>query len=228
MEQVFLIRGDDLGRPFRRLAYGGYLIIICKQNHLTEDLHELAKISDVVIVSADQKMNRTIADELWHPLRRKIVTSAPPGVDLSTLRDLYTLSKVCRCDLALDCDVDKCLAAASFGGSSEEDAASIKKIFSSIGEMLVINEHLFEEVRATAKRGVASLSDLMRGLDQGGFHWCILERVMCCLSQMIVKGNSPESNGGSTNPGGDLMLPSLGYMPETETNSSSQELGQPW
>ncbi|MBC7127171.1 MAG: hypothetical protein ABC585_01935 [Candidatus Methanosuratincola petrocarbonis] len=202
MEQVLLIGGDDSGMPFRRLAYGGYPLISCNPDRLPQNLHELAKICDVVVVCADQIMGRVIADEIWHLLRRKIVISTTPGFDLSMLRDLYPLSKVCRCDLVLDGDVDRCLAVVSFGDSfSELDMASMKRIFSSIGEMLVINEPLFQEVRATISEGFSSLSELLRRLGPDDFQEYLLGWVMYCLGQMILKGNPIE---GCRNPQGKV------------------------
>ncbi len=188
--------------PFRRLAYGGYPLISCNPDRLPQNLHELAKICDVVVVCADQIMGRVIADEIWHLLRRKIVISTTPGFDLSMLRDLYPLSKVCRCDLVLDGDVDRCLAVVSFGDSfSELDMASMKRIFSSIGEMLVINEPLFQEVRATISEGFSSLSELLRRLGPDDFQEYLLGWVMYCLGQMILKGNPIE---GCRNPQGKV------------------------
>ncbi len=147
-------------------------------------------------------MGRVIADEIWHLLRRKIVISTTPGFDLSMLRDLYPLSKVCRCDLVLDGDVDRCLAVVSFGDSfSELDMASMKRIFSSIGEMLVINEPLFQEVRATISEGFSSLSELLRRLGPDDFQEYLLGWVMYCLGQMILKGNPIE---GCRNPQGKV------------------------
>lgn len=193
MEQVLLIGSNDSGMPFRRLPYGGYPLISCNPDHLPENLHELAKICDVVIVCADKRMGRVIADEIWHLLRRKIVISTTPSFDLSTLRDLYPLSKVCRCDLVLDGDVDKCLAVVSFGDSfSESDVASMKRIFSSIGELLIINEPLFQEVRAVVSEGLSSLSELVKRLGPEDFQEYLIGWVMYCLGQMIVKGNPIE------------------------------------
>ncbi|MEN3034679.1 MAG: hypothetical protein ABC537_00120 [Candidatus Methanosuratincola sp.] len=203
MEKILFIGGNDSGKPFRRLPYGGYLIISCNPDCLPENLHEMAKICDVAIVCADQRMGRVIADEIWHLLRRKIVISTTPNFDLSMLRDLYPLSKVCRCDLVLDGDVDRCLAVVSFGDSfSESDLASMKRIFSSIGEMLIINEPLFQEVRAVVSKGLSSLAELLKRISPDDFQEYLLGWIMYCLGQMILKGNpievdqNPQGGGG--------------------------------
>lgn len=217
MEQVLLIGGNDSGMPFRRLPYGGYPLISCNPDRLPENLHELAKICDLVIVCADQRAGRVIADEIWHLLRRKIVISTTPGFNLSTLRDLYPLSKVCRCELVLDGDVDKCLAVVSFGDSfSESDIASMKRIFSSIGEVLMINEPFFQEVRRVVSEGLTSLSDLVKRLGPDDFQEYLLGWVMYCLGQMILKGNPIESCPnlrGGTGGLGDLAPPAAGSKP---------------
>ena len=188
-----MIGGNDSGMPFRKLPYGGYPLISCNPDHLPENLHEMAKICDVAIVCADQRMGRVIADEIWHLLRRKIVISATPNFDLSMLRDLYPLSKVCRCDLVLDGDVDRCLAVVSFGDSfSESDVASMKRIFSSIGEMLIINEPLFQEVRAVVSKGLSSITELLKRISPDDFQEYLLGWIMYCLGQMILKGNPIE------------------------------------
>lgn len=198
MEQILLIGNDDSGVPFRGLSYGGYPLIFCNTDRLPENMHELAKICDVAIVCTDQRMGRVVADEIWHLLRRKIVISTTPNFDLSILRDLYPLSKVCRCALVLDGDVDRCLAVVSFGDSfSESDTASMKRILSTIGEMLIINEPLFQEVRTVVSNGLSSFSELLKRLSADDFNEYLLGWTMYCLGQIVLKDNEIE---GSPNP----------------------------
>lgn len=130
-------------------------------------LHDAAKSSDIVVVcgNIDGKSSRLVADEIWHLLRNRIVVSLNDCLTLAPLREMYPLSKVGRCRLYVDAEVERTLSLLALDSSySDADLTSIRDIFGRMGEVLLLKEEIFENLNRDMDLSMAVIAEVAKAL----------------------------------------------------------------
>lgn len=168
MERLLLVGCEERGRLLRTLPSHGYEVTQSSPrggNEGANNLHEAAKWCDIMFVCGDATRSRLTADDVWHLLRNKLVVSLTEGINLSALRDLYPLSKVSRCRICIDAEVDRALFLLSADTSySDRDLAAINLIIGKLGEPLLIGEEMLEAMNRRMEASAVILSELVAAL----------------------------------------------------------------
>lgn len=76
---------------------------------------------------------------------------------------------------------------------SDSEVGSVKRLFSGLGEMLILNEPLFEESREIVRHALSSLSKLVKEFGSDELKEYLLGWVMYCLGQGSIKGYQLEA-----------------------------------
>lgn len=209
LERLLLLGCEERGRLLRVLPSHGYEVIF---SNLTggkgdvNDLHEAAKWCNLVFVCNNANRSRLIADDIWHLLRNKLVISLTDGINLSTLRDLYPLSKVSRCRICIDTEVERALFLFSADASySDRDLTTINSILGKLGELLLVREDMLEVLIRQMEVSTLVLSELVAALrDSMGenldLYEYVLGWVLYGIGVATVKGSKlwdllPEKGG---------------------------------
>lgn len=128
-------------------------------------LHDASKACDLVIMAGDIGWNRIAADEIWHLLHNKIVISLVENLRISDLREIYPLSKVCRCRASINADADRSLLVLAFDRSfSEIDLAFVKDLLGVLGEILCVKEELLESLSLQMDASIAVIREVISAL----------------------------------------------------------------
>jgi hypothetical protein len=196
----------------RSLPSYGYEVIQSsptRSNEGANDLHEAAKWCDVIFVCCDANRSRLIADDVWHLLRNKLVISLSEGINLSALRDLYPLSKVSRCRICIDAEVERALFLLSTDATySDRDLTAINGILGKLGEPLLIKEDMLEALNRQMEVSTLILSELVAVLrdsigENRDLYEYILGWILYGIGAATVKGSKlwdllPEKGGKLT------------------------------
>jgi len=168
LERLLLVGCEERGRLLRTLPSHGYEVTQSSptgSNEGTNNLHEAAKWCDIMFVCGDANRSRLIADDIWHLLRNKLVVSLAEGINLSALRDLYPLSKVSRCRICIDAEVERALFLLSADASySDRDLTAINGILGKLGEPLLVKEDMLEALNRQMEVSTLILSELVAAL----------------------------------------------------------------
>ncbi|MBM5805617.1 MAG: hypothetical protein FJZ49_06130 [Candidatus Verstraetearchaeota archaeon] len=161
---LLLVGCEERGRMLKTLSSHGYEVISYSTGG-GEGAHDLAKGCDILFVCSDVNRSRLIADDIWHLLRNKLVISLTEGMNLSALKDLYPLSKVSRCSICVDVEVERSLFLLSADASySDRDLTAIKEILGRLGEPLLVKEEMLEALNRRMEASAVILSELIAAL----------------------------------------------------------------
>jgi len=168
LEKLLLVGCEERGHILRALPSHGYEMIFSNltgSGEGTSDLHEAAKWCDIIFICNYANRSRLIADDVWHLLRNKLVVSLTEGINLSALRDLYPLSKVSRCRICIDAEVERALFLLSADASySDRDLTAINGILGKLGEPLLVKEDMLEALDRQMEVSTLILSELVAAL----------------------------------------------------------------
>lgn len=159
------------------------------------NLHDASKASDLIIMAGDIGWNRIAADEIWHLLRNKIIISFVENLRISDLRDIYPLSKVCRCRASIDADVGRSLLVLAFDRSfSEIDLVSVKDLLGVLGEILCVKEEMLEGLSMQMDISIAVIREVASALrDSAGgdksIYDCVLDWLLYGIGAAGIKGS---------------------------------------
>jgi len=168
LERLLLLGCEERGLLLRLLPSHGYEVIFSKlagSKEEANDLHEAAKWCNLVFICGDANRSRLIADDIWHLLRNKLVISLTEGINLSALREQYPLSKVSRCRICIDAEVERTLFLLTADASySDRDLTTINSILGRLGEPLLVNEEMLEALSRQMEVSAVLLSELILAL----------------------------------------------------------------
>jgi hypothetical protein len=182
---------------------------IIGNNEKAHDLHEVAKWCNLIFICSDVNRSQLIADDIWHLLRNKLIISFTDGINLSTLREQYPLSKVSRCRICIDADVERMLFLLTTDESySDRDIITINNIFDRLGEPLLVKEEIFETLCRQMEVSAVLLSELIAVLQDSigknrELYEYVLSWTLYSIGAATVKGSKlwellPEKGGKLT------------------------------
>jgi hypothetical protein len=171
MVNILFLGCHNKGLPIRALVDHGIGVVAIDHpmESGSEQLHSSVKSSDVVVVcgKTNDKSSHIVADDIWHLLRNRIMVSLNDSMTLAALRDLYPLSKVCRCSLYVDAEMERTLSLLSLDSSfSDADLTSMKEVFGRMGEFLVLKEEIFENLNRDMDLSLTVLAEVTRVLGE--------------------------------------------------------------
>ena len=164
---LVLIGCDSRGLPFRAHDGQGLDVMALKpgEENDYELLHRASKTSDLIVVCGCERSSHLVADEIWHLLRNKIIISLSEGVSLSTLREMYPLSKVSRCRMYIDAGIDKTLSLYSYDSSySDKDLSLVRDVLGRVGEVLFVKEETMERLGLEMDTSIKIIREVVKAL----------------------------------------------------------------
>jgi len=153
-----------------------------------------------------------MADEIWHPLRNRLIVSLIPGVSLSDLREMYPLSKVARCKLCIEGAVDRALFLFTADASySDRETAVLRMTAGASGEALFVPENIFESISGQVEASKAVLEAVLELLKEsmGGdrdLYGFALDWILCGVGSAGVSGGNAQGRGQRSVIGLSLLI----------------------
>jgi hypothetical protein len=159
-------------------------------------LHDVSKASDLIIIAGDIGWNRIAADEIWHLCRNKIIISLVENLRILDLRDIYPLSKICRCRASINADVERSLLVLAFDRSfSEIDLAFVKDVLGVLGEILCVKEKMLEGLSLQMDASIAVIREVTYALRESAgsnrlIYDCVLDWLLYGIGDAGIKGSA--------------------------------------
>jgi len=164
LERLLLLGSGKSGDIVARLSSKGYPLIRLDLDQMRNS-HDSVRRCDLVFLCTTRGEGQIIADDIWHLLRNKYVISFAEDLNIRSLRDLYSLSKVARCTLGTEFPAERSLFLISADESlSELDIAAVRRVLHTLGETLLLKEQMLERVTAQLRASAAVLAETIIAL----------------------------------------------------------------
>ena len=146
--------------------------------------------SDIVIIAVEPKHIKGVLEEISGELENQTLVSIAAGVTIDFLKEnLKKPVPIIRAMPNNPCMVGEgMIVLTSSPEASERDLDTVKEIFTSIGRVLVLEEHLFDAVTGLSGSGPAYIYMVIEGLTEGGIKAGLPEDKAVTLAAQTVLG----------------------------------------
>ncbi len=179
----------------------------------TSDNREVLSSADVIVLAVKPHDMEEVAAQIGDLIsQRHLIVSIAAGVRLSRLSELFGTGRLIRVMPNLPATVGEGMSVLSpAGGARKKDLDAAVKIFSSVGEVMILGEESMDVVTALSGSGPAFFAYYIEALAEAGVRMGLSASEALSLTlqtalgtvKMLKEGWSPEGlRKGVTSPGG--------------------------
>jgi pyrroline-5-carboxylate reductase len=154
------------------------------------DSKTLVLNSDIIIVAVEPKNVTVILESIGDELTHQLLISIVAGISINFLKkNLQKVIPIIRCMPNNPCMVGESMTVlAPSPEVSQENLNAAEEIFSSVGRVLILSEHLLDAVTGLSGSGPAYIYLVIEGLIDGGLKVGLPEDVALILAAQTVLG----------------------------------------
>lgn len=173
---------------------------------LTTSNVEAIKDADIILLTVKPYNILPVIEEIRLAMRQdQILVSCATGIGMEEMREaLQVPSKIFRAMPNTAAFVGESLTCISTRDGSTEEIESVRNIFDSIGETIVIGEDLIDAATVLGACGIAYVLRFIRGMIQGGIEIGFDARTANAIVRQTVKGASQLLIDGGSHPESEI------------------------
>jgi pyrroline-5-carboxylate reductase len=158
---------------------------------LTADNIEAVNESDLIIIAVKPYNLTNVLEEIRERLTtgKHILISVTTGVSIARIREVVgNQVTVFRAMPNISASVGKSISCISHSGANNEEIESVKRLFSTFGTTMIIDEDLMESATILGACGVAYVLRFIRAMIQGGIQIGFDATTASIIVNQTVKG----------------------------------------
>ncbi|NMB64619.1 MAG: pyrroline-5-carboxylate reductase [Spirochaetes bacterium] len=178
-------------------------------------IQELSDKSDVIIIAVKPNMVETVAREIKSKQKAALVISIAAGITLARLSEwLGDSYRIIRCMPNTPALIGEGMSVLSTVSATENDIHIAQAIFSALGKVMILPEHLMDAVTAVSGSGPAYVFTFIQAMADGGVKaglsrndaLTLAAQTVLGSAKMVLQGEEPIIlRGKVTSPGGTTI-----------------------
>ncbi len=152
---------------------------------------DAVKAGDAILLAVKPGDIESLAKKIGGHVKNKLVISILAGVSTSILEKLLPGARVVRVMPNINVAVEAAISAVCGGKlASEEDINFTKKLFSAVGEVVVVEEALMDAITALSGCGPAFIAMIIDGLSLAGVRMGLPKKLALRITCKVVAGTA--------------------------------------
>lgn len=182
---------------------------------LSPSIEELSHKCDVIILAVKPAIIEQTAKQIKHKTKSKLIVSVAAGITIENLAGwLGDGFRIIRCMPNTPALIGEGMSVLSAISADEDDIICAKEIFSALGTVIVLPEHLMDAVTAVSGSGPAYVFTFIQSMADGAVKLglsrndalLLASQTVLGSAKMVLQGNEPiVLRGKVTSPGGTTI-----------------------